>query len=271
MTTKVRWITTAALAVLAFSPAAQAQSEGSGPKAPKTKDKSKHGKKRRKPAKPKPESFKVGPDELTHYAVEETSQRDEVVFTSKAPKETIKGKTTQIVGHLDLNPWKLDSAEGRFSVAWKTLDTGNRRRNGHMMHPPWVNADSYPEIVFALTGIDGAKRKGASGKSIRCKLLGTMAMNGKEKNIKVPATLVYVEPKESKSGEPVKEGIGIRATFKVALKDYDINGRGVGDKVARKPTIKVSLFLARGEAPADDTKDADDDDGSDEETNDDDD
>ncbi len=249
-----------ALAAFASSPAALAQSTGSGDESPKTKNKGNTKKKPKKPAKPKPQSFKVGPKELTHYAVEETSQRNEVAFTSQAPKEPIKGRSTKVVGHLDLNPPKLGTAEGRFAVEWKTLDTGNRMRNSHMMGPPWVNTSSYPEIVFTLTGIDKPKRKGRSGKSIKCKLLGTMAMNGKEKDIKASATLVYVEAEETEDGETVKEGIGIRSTFRVSLKDYDIKGRGIGDKVARKMTIKVSLFLARGEAPEEDATDADDED-----------
>ena len=57
-----------ALAAFACSPAALAQSSGSGPTSPKTKDKGKTKKKSKKPAKPKRQSFKVGPKELTHYA-----------------------------------------------------------------------------------------------------------------------------------------------------------------------------------------------------------
>lgn len=255
---------TAALIALSgyvVPPAALGQSEGSGSKGSSSDNKSKTKKKSRKPAKPKPHSFAVGPAEVMHYAVEETSQRNEITFTSKAPKETINGKSAQVVGHLDVNPRKLATAKGRFSVAWKSLDTGHSMRNTHMMSSPWVDATTYPEIVFTVSGIERSKRKGG-GKSVTCKLLGTMAMNGKEKDIKVPATLVYVEPGKSKEGEAVKEGIGIRATFKVSLKDYDIKGRGVGDKVARRPTVKVALFLAREEAPKNDSTDAGEDSGN---------
>ncbi len=207
----------------------------------KTKQKEKKPKK-----KPRPGGFKVGPKSEAHYAVDSQAARNEVTFTSKAPKETIVGKSGEVSGHLDCRPRKLRSAKGEFRVTWQSLDTGQPTRNQHMLAAPWVDAASHPEIVFKLTGIDGIKRKDKAGKSLSVKLVGTMAMNGAEKKMKIPATLVYVEPEAGKEDD-VKEGVGIRAQFPVALRDFKIEGKGIGVSVAATQKIKVKLFLARAE------------------------
>jgi len=201
-----------------------------------------------------PRGFRVGPKHKTHYEVDPDSSRNQVTFTSKAPKETIVGTTTTVTGHLDLKPRRLAKAKGRFAVQWKSLDTGHAMKNQHMQAAPWVDAAKYPEIAFTLSGIEKIKRKSKSGKSVKVHLIGTMAMNGAEKEMRIPATLVYVKPKKSDKGKKATEGIGLRCSFTVALADFNIKGRGVGIAVAPKQKIKVSLFVKRSEKPKDDNK-----------------
>jgi polyisoprenoid-binding protein YceI len=197
--------------------------------------------------------FAAGPDAMTHFVIDTASKRNEVVFTSKAPKETIKGKVASIKGQLDLNPRKLDAATGNFTVEWKNVDTGNKMRNSHMMHAPWVQTESHPAIVFTVTGLEMGKVMDTKGKTIKVKMIGKLAMNGKEKDTKIGATLAYIEPAAGKTG---KDSLGVKASFKIALADFDIKGRGVGDKVAAEQAIKVSLVLKQADAAdsKDDTK-----------------
>jgi polyisoprenoid-binding protein YceI len=204
--------------------------------------------------------FEVGPDAMSNYQVDPKSSINEVVFTSTAPKETIKGKTTKATGHLDLNPRKLDSVAGRFAVAWSDIDTGNKTRNGHMMDEPWVNAKSHPKIEFIVKSLELSKTqsKPQQGKSekeahaLKGKLIGTMSMNGKDKEMKIPVTLAYVEAGKDKDGKEVTEGIGIKARFSIALADFDIKGKGVGQAVAKSQKLKVALFLAKSEGTSQD-------------------
>ena len=194
--------------------------------------------------------FRIGPKHTTHYVVDPDSSRNQVTFTSKAPRETITGKSNIITGHLDLKPRRLAKAKGRFSVAWKSIDTGNGMRNQHMLSAPWADTKKYPDIVFTLKGIAKVKRKGKSGKSVRARLIGTFAMNGAEKDFKIPATLVYLKPNK---GDKVTEGIGIRCKFTIALKDFNIKGRGIGQGFAAEEQVKVSLFLKRAKKTESDT------------------
>jgi polyisoprenoid-binding protein YceI len=193
------------------------------------------------------------------YAVDPQSKRNEVVFLSRAPKETIKGKTALVNGTLTLNPKRLDEVAGRFSVAWKDIDTGDPMRNGHLQAAPWVDAQSHPEIVFVVTGFEPTKLQSASRKTIKGSLVGEMSMNGKAKEMKIRTILAYVFPSELKKGKPVKEGVGIRSRFNIELEDFGIKGKGVGLTVAARQKLTVRLFMARSDGAgesADDDKTA---------------
>jgi hypothetical protein len=58
-------------------------------------------------------------------------------------------------------------------------------------------------------------------------LIGTMSINGKDKEMPIPVTLAYIEAGKDKDGKDVTEGIGVKARFSIALADFDIKGKGV--------------------------------------------
>lgn len=194
-------------------------------------------------------------DEMASFYVDPKSRRNEVVFISKAPKETITGKTSKVEGTLKLNPRRMDSATGQFSVAWENLDTGNDTRNQHMRASPWVNASSFPNVTLDVTGLKMNKRKASKSKTRRGRLLGTLSLNGKTKNVRIPVTFGYILP--DPENPKVKEGLAIKARFLVALEDFDIKGKGVGQAVAKKQRVSVQLFMAFGEPPAADDQKSD--------------
>lgn len=195
-----------------------------------------------------PVVFSMGPDEKSHFEVDSASKRNVMKFESKAPAETIESKVNKVAGYLDFNPKKMDKVEGKFTVAWKDVDTGNGMRNTHMMGKDWVDASTYPEVVFTVTQIEGASSKDKPVKSIKCTLVGTMAMHGRETEMKVPATLTYIEAMPGKKGDAPHDGLTIKTSkFKVALADFGIKGKGdaVGKKVADEQeftTVSINLI-----------------------------
>jgi polyisoprenoid-binding protein YceI len=240
-----------ALAALVAPWGAPAQvNVGSGmQEARKTKEKASKPEKEGAEAKSALTGFGLAPDAKARYEVLADSKRNQIGFTSRAPKETIEGKTTKIKGHLELNPRKLNALEGQLAVAWKDIDTGKSGMNNHMTHKPWVDADSHPEIVFNVTGIEDVRVKNEKSKSGKVILVGKLAMNGKEKEMRIPATLLWVGKVGKSPPGKIREGIGIKADFKVALADFGIEGKDgvVGDKVAKEQAIKVSVQLASPE------------------------
>ena len=194
-------------------------------------------------------SLAGGPDERIKFEVDPASKRNEIVFNNKIAGHPFKGKSSKCTGNLALNPAKLDGADGQFTVAWTSIDTGNPMRNQHMQSAPWIEAAAHPDIVFTITGLEQVKSAGQAGKAVKGNLVGKLALNGVEKEVKIPATIAIVN---ATSADKEKIGLGIKASFKVALADYKIEGKGLGDKVARSQEITVSLSLRRaGEKSAD--------------------
>ncbi len=218
-------------------------------KKPAKKDSSKKttDKKRKKAATPK--GFKSAPRQKAKFVVDEASERNQISFKSNIPGHVITGKGTQAVGELEFNPRVIREISGQISVPWNSLDTNNPMRNDHMRSPPWIDAAAHPDIVFTFSDIESLKAGNKDGTVLKARLIGTMAMNGAEKKMKIPVTLAYVGGKKSKKAaedeEDVTEGIGIQAKFNVKLADFNIEGRQVGTKVAATQNIKVSLFLKR--------------------------
>ena len=189
------------------------------------------------------QGFAVAPNEITEFVLDPKSKRNQVVFLSKAPKETIKGTTRTVAGQLKGNLYSLMDIAGTFEVAWKDLDTGDKTRNEHMMAAPWVDAASHPKIVFTLTSIEPDGKQSKRGKIIKGTLLGKMAMNGREREMSIPATLAYLPAKKSKSGKKTAARVSIKAKFDVDLAGFDIGRDRVGEKVAKTQNITVSLVM----------------------------
>lgn len=196
-----------------------------------------------------------GPNEKTRYEFDSESSRNQIVFTSKAPGETIKGTAKKIEGWLELNPRNvMDGATGEFKVPWSEVSTGNKIRDAHMRDASqgWVDATTFPEIVFKVTGVEASnlQKKNTKASLFKTKLTGTMSLNGRDVEMTIPVTLSYVAKTAT-----TKEALGIKGSFKIPLKDFGIEGKpgAIGNKVAAVQEIKVSVVMARadGEAPAD--------------------
>ena len=201
------------------------------------------------PSGPKPATMQGALDEKLKFVVDKTSKRNAVSFISKTSVETINGKTKDITGEITLNPAKLDSIEGKFTVPWKSLDTGKPRMNEHMMTSPWVNAEAHPDIVFTITKMEDLKAVGKTGKSVSAKFVGKFAMNGEERDASIPVKMTWFgSPKD-------KEGLGLQSVkgkFKINLSDYKIVGRDVGKKVAATLEIDVSVVVRRADTMEED-------------------
>ena len=226
---------------------AQPSVGGAKKKANESKDQQQKKENEKAGASKEPVVFTNAPDEKCHFEIDASSKRNVIKFESKAPAETIESKVNKITGTMDFNPRKMDKVEGTFTINWKDVDTGNPTRNTHMMGKDWVDAATYPDVVFTVTGIEGASAKDKPVKAIKCTLVGKMTMHGKDHDMKIPATLTYIDSLPAKKGEAPHDGLSIKTgKFKVALADYDIKGKAgvVGNKVAGEQeftTVAVNL------------------------------
>lgn len=176
----------------------------------------------------------------------------QVTFTSSAPAEKFKGTTNKLSGyvvaptHEGASPVEFVAGEFRLPVA--TLDTGNPTRNEHMRQAQWLNAGSFPEIVFKLSGVKDAKlvKQRDNSQLYTADLKGTMTILDKSVDMSIRARISL----GTSGGDPGGGPMSIKCTFHVMLSEFGI---GVGDpgiksgRIAAK--MKIDTDLALGPNP----------------------
>ena len=139
-----------------------------------------------------------------------------VIFVSKAPLETVEGRTDQVSGSVTADLSDLSAGvDVRVEVDLRTLKTGNKRRDGHM-RDNHLETDTHPLATFHGTEISGAPAGGiAPGDSAKFDLTGDFTLHGVTRRITVPVELSY----------SISNGAGsirVTAAFQVELDDYQI-------------------------------------------------
>ncbi len=151
-------------------------------------------------AKSAPFTFNIKPGEPNY-----------VIFISKAPLETIKGRTDRITGTLTFDPDNLAGASATFEVDMASLDTGNKMRNGHMRENH-LHTDKYPASEFVLKEVIPGTAL-VSGKTVEFKIKGEFTLHGITKAI---------EPSVSATWNSDKREVEVVARFDVLLSDFEI-------------------------------------------------
>lgn len=176
------------------------------------------------------------------------SERPQVTFTSNTSAEKFKGVSAKLVGYVvspngdDVLPVEFVGGEFRLPVV--SLDTGKPSMNDHMRAPRWFNADSYPEIVFKLSGVKNAKliKKRDHSTLYRADLKGAMTILGNSVDLTVKSQIRIETTEDGDDGT-----MTIKCGFNVTLADF---GMGIDDpgiksgKIAKRMKIKVNLTLA---------------------------
>jgi polyisoprenoid-binding protein YceI len=133
-------------------------------------------------------------------------------FVSKAPMETVKGKTRRLAGSVTLDPDALgDSLTVVVEVDMASLDTGNDLRNRHMRENH-LHTDQYPKAI--LRGGRLAHLSATSlvaGVPVTGTLAGEMELHGTKRAIDVPFEM------------KVQDGVlHVSSRFEISLADYCI-------------------------------------------------
>lgn len=168
----------------------------------------------------------------------DTSQA-EVVFTSKAPLETFKGRTERLSGWLEFDPADLvGPASGELLVDLTSLDTGKKKRNQHMRENhletgQFPTARLLPEAVLSASSADLPPAG-----DVTLRLWATLDLHG----VRQPLTCdVRLSPGRDGSVE-------VAATFPVLLSDHAIKRpRFLVMKLADEQQVTVR-FVMRPEA-----------------------
>ena len=139
---------------------------------------------------------------------------NEVKFTSKAPLETVVGKTDQISGTLSTDPDNIiSSSAAQFEVQMATLRTGIGKRDSDMRNNH-LHTDSIPTSSFTLESLEGISNgKLSNGSPVNFRAEGKFTLHGVTRNIEPDITAIW---------NAAEKSIKVTARFKVLLQDYAI-------------------------------------------------
>jgi polyisoprenoid-binding protein YceI len=128
-------------------------------------------------------------------------------FDGKATAGDFTGTTTTVTGEL-AGGATLAAVTGFVEAPVTTLVTGNGRRDKDLNKS--MESDAFPVIRFELAGVDSVR---AEGDSTLASLRGTMKIHGVEHQVSLPSVLHFAP-----------DGVRVRTTFPLNLKDYKIGG-----------------------------------------------
>jgi polyisoprenoid-binding protein YceI len=158
-----------------------------------------------------------------NFHVNDELKRDIVTFTSKAPMETVVGKTGEIIGFIEVDPTAItNSAKALFEVDLASLETGIGLRDNHM-RKQYLEVGKYPKAVFRLTEIKNAEMDTLKDNvPINMTLTGDFTVHGVTKQIDVAATVTYLKNSEKTEVRLPGDLLHVVASFDVYLSDHNI-------------------------------------------------
>jgi polyisoprenoid-binding protein YceI len=179
------------------------------------------------------------------FFVDGQDKRDLVTFTSHAPLETVEGKTSHIIGFVNVDPADISTAKAKFVVELATLKTGIGMRDRHMRENH-LETDKYPEAVFELDHVVAEKGNDITdGQPADITLIGNFTVHGVTKPIEVKAQVQYFKDGTSSPANLPGEIIRIDAEFTVMLPDYKIERpRFLIMKLDEKQEIDVDVWAS---------------------------
>jgi polyisoprenoid-binding protein YceI len=128
-------------------------------------------------------------------------------FDGKATAGDFTGTTRTVSGEL-AGGETLATVTGFVEAPVKTLVTGNGRRDRDLNKS--MESDSFPTIRFELAGVDSIR---VEGDSTLAALRGVLHIHGVQREVVLPSVLHFLA-----------DGVRIRTTFPLNLKEYKIGG-----------------------------------------------
>lgn len=176
----------------------------------------------------------------------------QVFFTSDAPLEQIKGQSSEVIGYAIAGKGSSEAnlVGGEWHLPVESLRTGIPLRDEHLAGGDWLDASSFPDIVFQINDVRSAKlvRKTDAFRTYDVTLAGEFTIHGVTNEVTLPSTtLTFMN--ESKATRKVADGnlLAIRVEYTVTLSDYGITHPIIGEKVANEVVIDTSLYLSTEE------------------------
>jgi len=170
---------------------------------------------------------------------------NQIQFVSDAPMEKIHGTASEISGELKLDPENLEGMTGVIEVRVASMETGIKKRDGHLHSEDWLDVKQFPVIVFEITGLKDVTVKSDGDKAvIKGTTVGNFSLHGVTKDLEIIFEATYLLASEKTKKRAPGDFFVVKGEFQIALKDFDIEGaKGmVGSRVGTEIDLKTNFF-----------------------------
>jgi len=185
------------------------------------------------------------------FYANDPKKKDIVSFTSKAPLETIIGRTAEIMGFVEADPGDVSKAtRGRFEVDLGSLDTGIGMRDKDMRER-FLETGKYPKAVFELTRVVSASQSTLEdGEPVELMVEGNFSVHGVTRKIAVPLTITFMKETEATKSRMPGDLLKIVGTWDLVLSDYKIERpQFLILKLDEKQKVNIDLMASTGSPP----------------------
>src|SRR6185503_970263 len=124
----------------------------------------------------------------------------------------VRGRFRELEGQIVLDESDISRSSVRATIKVDSVDTGNKRRDAHLLAPDFFDVEKFPEIEFKSTGV----RRGRDRDSLD--LTGEL----KIKNTTIPVALLVNEMDRSRSPNG-EEFVYYSATTELDRRAFGIN------------------------------------------------
>ncbi len=178
---------------------------------------------------------------------------NQVSVFSQSTLEDFTVVCNKVSGKCQFDPKDLGALTGKFSIRVEDLRSGIDLRDHHLRTPDWLDAERCPEIVIQVDKIEDVKKTEADTATMT--LVGKCTIRCKTNDVKLPCTVTYRDESPTTMKRVKGDLVRMRSEFDLKLSDYGVTGPPgsdtIGLKVSDKLAVKVSVFGATSEPPAD--------------------
>ena len=185
------------------------------------------------------QGFKVTASGEQSFSFEDKFGRNQATFFSTTPLEDITGISNDVKGSVTFDVNNFSTLKGKISISVASLKTGIDLRDEHLRSANWLDAESYPEVIFEIKKVSDIQVVEAN--KLRAKVTGDFTTHGVTKEVVADATVTYLDESEETKKRAPGDLLGVQAKFNIVLSDFDVENMILGQKVSDDIEISVNI------------------------------
>jgi len=185
------------------------------------------------------QGFKVKAAGEQVFSFADEHGRNQAMFFSSTPLEDVTGLSNDVKGSATFDVSDVSTLKGSISISTASLRTGIELRDGHLQSKNWLDAESYPEITFAIKNVSNVKS--LEDNKLEAKVIGDFTTHGVTKEVIAEVTMTYLDESEQTKKKAPGDLFGVEAKFSIVLSDYEVDNMVLGSKVSDSIDITVTM------------------------------